>query len=876
MALITKTFNGAHTFYVDPSIVGGNRSCDISYINLYFKHKPDLFLNTNDGARPGVVLSIAETMYDVPRITRESGVFTGKNARLALADVITSSDATAPSTFRFAQPFTVETDKSYCFVFEYDLSGAFELWTSVQGEILTGSTSISPGPSDKFIGKYYTFNTLFTADDNTNLDEYIKSWRPVSDTTLKFDIGIARYSHGGVPVFANNDIANDDIIQTVASANVTANTTGRNFNVNFGSYEFVSFDENQSSKSAYIGGQMAYQNTVFYPGGVANGNTYVQLTTVSGNATITANTQLPDGSDFNWNTIFPADNAENRIVVTNGEKTNIRTVGSIVSNTILTVTEEFTFSNTDTKLMITPTARVSSLNKSSPFGVDAAFVMLANSAANSTVRFVNNQVVAATITGGGSGYSNDDVFYLTGFEHVPGAVTGGYVAVANLSTNSTGGIESLYFSNLGAGFTNSTALLAQIANSTGNSSSNSSAGSGATFTYNIGANIKTEYGNTSLHNVEIRNIDMGEFVPYHTIYTPPGVNYSLKLETNYIKKANTSVYGNEAYYVNDGVSNNQLSVVMYDINSSEYLEETPVIPSKSNEFGLLYEDGSPNDKITNAASRSSQSIVMVTDTTSNSDWSTIRMDRPSIQFSKYIINNDATDEHTDSGNAHARGLTTVVDFKRTSEDLRLYATCYKPSNTDIKFYARIYKNEDPDAFDDKNWTELELKDGFGLISSSADALDYVQLEYGFHQIPQDRTRLNGSVQIASGDATITGSGTDFSTDLAAGDLVYMYQPLFVENHLVAAVSSVTNATSFEMDTTTANTSLLAEGMNIEKITLTEQAFNNKQNNNMVRYYNGSTSKFDGYEHIAIKAVLLSSNPHRIPRIDDWNFTAVSA
>ena len=203
-------------------------------------------------------------------------------------------------------------------------------------------------------------------------------------------------------------------------------------------------------------------------------------------------------------------------------------------------------------------------------------------------------------------------------------------------------------------------------------------------------------------------------------------------------------------------------------------------------------------------------------------------------------------------------------------------TAYKPANTDIKVYARIYKNEDPEAFDDKNWTELNLQDGFGLVSSQSDPLDYIQLEYGFHEIPQDRTPIDGAITLSSGNTTVVGEGSDFTTDLAAGDLVYMYQPLFVDNHLVAAVSSVTNATAFVMDQSTANASILAEGMQIEKITYPQQAFKNKQGNQIVRYYNGSTSKFDGYEHIAIKIVLLSTTPHRIPRVDDMEVAGVSA
>lgn len=881
MALITRTFNAAQVFYVDPTTVDDARTCDISSIDIYFKFRPDLTLNRQAGAQPGVNIFIAETMYGIPRITRDSGIFTGQVARLGLNDIISSSDATVPSTFRFDIPVTIETDKEYCFIMEYEMIGDYVPWTSTTGEVLTGTTNISPGPSDQVIGRFFDFNGVFTADDtaSSSLDEFLKNWRPRTDTSLKFAVKTARYSHVGVPVGANGSIDSDDIIRPNPSAPITSNSSGINFNVNFGSYEFFTFNENKSNKAAFVGAQWAYQNTVYYPGGWNNSNSYIQLTTVAANSRITANTLLPNGATFQWSTIFPADNNMNMLVVTDGTTKNVRRVSSIVSNTVLELDEPISFSNSDAKFMLTPIGMIDSFNKASPFGVEDAILMLANSTANSTVRFVNNSIISASITAGGSGYNNDEIVYVTGFENVANLVTGGYIAVGNIVTNSTGGITDIHFSNLGCGFVNTAAITTVFANSSsGNTTGNTANGTSATFSYTVGADIRTEYGNNLYRECIVRNLDIGEVIPFHNIQVPPGVGYTLKLETNYIKKANTSTLSGDAYYVNDGTTNNQLDIVLYDSNSLEFQEETPVVPSKSNEYHLLYEDGSANDKLptSNAASNDTQSIRLLTDSTANSDYSTIRMQRPFIQFSKYSINNDATNEHTDTGNAYAKGLTKVIDFKRTSEDVRVYLTAYKPANTDLKVYARIYKNEDPEAFDDKNWTELELKDGVGLVSSQADPLNYIQLEYGFYQVPQTRTALDGTITIATGDATVTGANTDFVTDLAAGDLVYMYQPLFVENHLIAAVDSVTNTTAFEMDTTTSNSSLLAEGMKIEKITYPEQAFNNKQNSNVVRYYNGSQSKFDGYESIAVKIVFLSSDPQRIPRVDDIQITGVSA
>lgn len=880
MAILSQNFHAAQTFYVDPTVVNGARTADISSIDLYFKFKPDLNFSLSGQSSPSVSLFIVDTTFGVPRVTTEAAIFTGQAATLLNERIFTSTDASVPTTFRFARPVTVETGKEYAWIAVYSLDEQFALWTSKVGEQLTGSTSISPGPSNKFIGKFFDFNTTFVADseDPGNLDQYLANWRPVSDTSAKFVIRVARYSHGSVPVGANGSIDTNDIIRTSARANVVANSSAVGFDVNFGSYEFITFNENLSTKSSFIGGQFAYQNTVYHPGGYHNSGDHISITTQQSNAVIVANTQYPNGSNFSWSGIFPTTSDQNALVLTNGTKTNIRFVGAILSNTTLRLTEPVTFSNTDTKMMITPVGKVSAFNKSSPFGITDAILLLDRSSSNSTVRFVNDSIQSVSITAGGSGYNNSDVFYVKGFESVANKVTGGYVAVGNVVTNSTGGLTSIYMSNLGCGFVNSAAIEAVLANSTsiGNTTSNTSAGSGATFAYTVDSIVKTEYGSTNLKGCKVRNLDIGEFIPFQRIDVPPGTDYTLKLQTNYIKKSDSTVIAGEAFYVNPSSANDQIQIKMFRQNTTEGLSDTPVIPSKSNEFNIKYEDTSDNDKISNSATDSSQSIKIVSDLKANSDYATVRFGVPVVQFSKYIINNDATNEHTDSGNAYAKHISKTINFTRTAEDIRVYLTAYKPSNTDIKVYARIQKNEDEDAFDDLNWTELELKDGVSVQSSAADPLDYVELTYGFYSVPATRTEVSGVVQVQSGNSTVLGSNTDFSADLAAGDLVYMYQPLFIENHLVVSVLSVTNSTAFVMDTTTSNSSITAEGMNLEKITYPNQAFNNKQNDNVVRYYNTSMSKFDGYETVAIKIVMLSDSPHKIPRIDDMKVTGVSA
>ena len=60
---------------------------------------------------------------------------------------------------------------------------------------------------------------------------------------------------------------------------------------------------------------------------------------------------------------------------------------------------------------------------------------------------------------------------------------------------------------------------------------------------------------------------------------------------------------------------------------------------------------------------------------------------------------------------------------------------------------------------------------------------------------------------------------------------------------------------------------VANGANAE-IGLPMAAFNNGQNNNIVRYYNSALSQFDTYETFAIKIVLLTSSRNVVPMIED--------
>jgi hypothetical protein len=96
-----------------------------------------------------------------------------------------------------------------------------------------------------------------------------------------------------------------------------------------------------------------------------------------------------------------------------------------------------------------------------------------------------------------------------------------------------------------------------------------------------------------------------------------------------------------------------------------------------------------------------------------------------ITFQRYLVNNSYANEHTNYGNAISKGIEVKVNLQENNfaEDIRVYSTVYRPYGTDIKMYARIHNSTDPEAFDDKDWTLLELKDGIGVYSALHDESD---------------------------------------------------------------------------------------------------------------------------------------------------------
>lgn len=875
-------FNIAQTFYVDPSVVGQNQVVQVTSVDIYFKFKPPGLNNLSGMNYPGITVYLSDTIYNVPLVNANTF---NNYARAEWTSISTTSDSSIPTRFVFTNPVSVKTGKLYSLLLSYDGNETFYPWTAIQGEDIVGTTTVYNSSSGNLIGNFYDYvsngDGIASPELAQTQADYMSFWTPLLGTQMTFDVKAARYFINGNPVNTTNVPA-----LTTVNAGVPFETdVGTSVIYRFPSLcsEAVAFNISQSTVQSYIGAQRVFQNNVFWPGGFANGGTYVSVSTISGNTIITANNQLPNGSSFNWANVYHGYTGVEYVVLMNGSTPNVRKVINIVSNTVIQVDEPVTFTNTSAAFFVSPVATIDSVFQASPFGKINGFLFLNQSNANSSIRFVNNQIISVTMSANGNGYNNSDVLYVTGFQNVAGKAIGGYIAVANIGTNTSGGIANLNFSNLGAGFVNSSLIVAVIANSTNyaNQTGNTSTGTGATFNYVVGATLQTELTTNIFQNCVISNFTFSDVTPYFTIENPIGTTYSINFLTQYYANNDGSVLGNNVYYV---VNPPQSFPVQLGIFNTFNTNQQPAFISYSNEFITSYANGTINDQV-NSLNFISNNYQLQVDTTSNNDYSCIVITSPpAIEFGKFSINNDYSNENTNAGNAYAKHISTLTNFSRLSEDLRVFLTVYQPPNTSFQCFARIQNSSDPEAFSNEDWTRLSII-GANLASSVSQSNDYIQLEYAFTGQPNvgftnTEILLAGTVATSNNSASITGTNTIFSNNLAVGNMIKIYDPLFPNsNFVVCTVNSIASNTSLTIDqvvTSTENPSLIQPSMYVSQILYENQAFNNIDNSNVVRYYNTSLVKFDGYNELQLKIVLLSSAFNRIPELNSIQAIGVSA
>lgn len=227
-----------------------------------------------------------------------------------------------------------------------------------------------------------------------------------------------------------------------------------------------------------------------------------------------------------------------------------------------------------------------------------------------------------------------------------------------------------------------------------------------------------------------------------------------------------------------------------------------------------------------------------------------------------------------NGLAKSKYISKKISFGegKYAEDVVVYLVGYRPAGTNIKVYAKLHNSADKEAFDDKAWTPLEIKNNIDRFSTD-DPKDLWEYTYGLPQYPEVSTSLSGRFLTSLGSNSVS-TTVDQSSNLATGDLIRIYSVLTPENHEVFPVASA-NTTAITLFKQVSNTNIVGD-VGVEKLKYNNVAWNNIANDNVARYVTSSYTEFDTYNTMQIKVVLLSDNTHTVPKVEQLQVIGVSA
>jgi hypothetical protein len=156
---------------------------------------------------------------------------------------------------------------------------------------------------------------------------------------------------------------------------------------------------------------------------------------------------------------------------------------------------------------------------------------------------------------------------------------------------------------------------------------------------------------------------------------------------------------------------------------TEFIDAEKKVFSRTNESALTAVDGSK------------KTYVIKGTVTSNTSYTSPIIDTSRINsyVLSNIINNDASDENLNKGNASARYMSkpVVLEDGQDAEDMVVYVTAYKPQNTNVLVYARILNGEDPQSIEEKDFTLLTQVTDSTVYSDPVNRNDFKEFEYTF-------------------------------------------------------------------------------------------------------------------------------------------------
>lgn len=645
---------------------------------------------------------------------------------------------------------------------------------------------------------------LYTSHSNIGLDVWdgnylMGSWHSIPGTTIKYNVYVARYSYSGIPAISNSSVIANSQHTTAMDRSYVFNRPDSVLSNNVirlispcEPQEYILFERENSRRNELFYGETVFQSTPQWPGGTATPLTltcaptgdishlvdlsnvdnvpeYKKLIVIANNNYVLPNLDtFGEAGGFNR---FLRKGDRITITSANGDYHFVRGVADILANNILLVNMPFNELLTDATVSISPVAYIGDISPSYILGQNKDVMILYDSFVTPSVRFISDAVDSIEIVSGGSGYSNSDYIRISGYEDLDYGIKGNYPAYANIVTNSSGNITNIYVSNQGSGFVNTSWLTGSnitfLTSANGIASNTLSTGTGANVQINVGSNLLSEFSQSKFANCKVINLDAVRMKPEITVNNPVGSVFTIKHRTLFYKTANPAAQNGWSYFVNTPQEQEATDTYAKIFKSHDLIaspNKIPVIPSRSNQMVIRYANGEQTTPEI-IGGIFSNSAIFVFDISSNNDFQACYFDPEIVNshYSHYIINREFTNEHTQFGKAWAKHITAKInmDKDRSAEDVLVYLTAYRPVGTEFKVYAKIHNSDDPEEFDDKDWTLLDQIDGNGVYSSRDDSSDFIELTYNLPSYPNTEHVMNGSAVVEAGSARVVGSNTQF-------------------------------------------------------------------------------------------------------------------
>ena len=166
----------AQTFFIKKGMGAGSNSVYLSDIDIFFKRKPS---NTASGANTGAALNgVTVQIREVVNGYPTNQILPFSAVHKLPADVNTSDDASAATTFTFEAPVRLDTEKEYSVVIQPDASDPnYLVFTSKVGGI-----DLTPGATKgSAITQDWGDGVLFTSTNNS-------AWKSYQDEDIKFTL----------------------------------------------------------------------------------------------------------------------------------------------------------------------------------------------------------------------------------------------------------------------------------------------------------------------------------------------------------------------------------------------------------------------------------------------------------------------------------------------------------------------------------------------------------------------------------------------------------------------------------------------------------------------------------------------------------------